>query len=524
MNIHSLSSRVAKLTPASSTATRAASMHRAIRLPLIAALSASLAACAVGPDYSRPAFDFGSTYKEDATPQAGWRPAQPRSADPSQWWTIYNDSVLDGLMTRLNTSNQTIAQAEATYRQAQATLQNARAAYFPTVGASAGLTRSGGGRSGSRSSLDSIDGGSSSSGSNTSNDYSLSGSVSWEPDLWGKVRRTVEAGRAGAEASAGDLAAARLSAQSTLAQNYFELRITDEQKRLLDATVQAYDKSLTLTKNRYAAGVAGRADVVVAQTQLDNARAQEIDLAWQRGQFEHAIAALIGVPPSQFALPLVAFEVNVPEVPAGLPSQLLERRPDVSAAERRAAQANAQIGVAESAWFPDLTLSASGGFQSSQLAQWLTAPARFWSLGPALAATIFDGGARTAQVNAARAAYDAQAAAYRQSALDALREVEDYLIKLKVMNQEQSVRMAALKSARESVTLALNQYKQGLIDYLSVATLQTTALSTESTAITLVGDRLTTSVLLMAALGGGWNGDVVHPLAGTAEKGGGGYK
>jgi NodT family efflux transporter outer membrane factor (OMF) lipoprotein len=507
-----LCSRAARQDLSPATMPRAAGTRSAMRVACVAALCLVLTACAVGPDYSRPAFDFGNAYKEGTTPQAGWQPAQPRSADPSQWWHIYNDTILNGLMTRLNTSNQTVAQAEATYRQALATLQNARAAYFPTVGANAGLTRSGGGKGGGSSSNNAGKSGVSSGGS-VSNDYSLTGSVSWEPDLWGRVRRTVEAGRAGAEASAGDLVAARLSAQSTLAQNYFELRITDEQKRLLDATVDAYDKSLTLTKNRYAAGVAARADVVVAQTQLENARAQEIDLAWQRGQFEHAIASLIGEPPSRFALPAVAFEVDVPDVPAGLPSQLLERRPDVSAAERRAAQANAQIGVAQAAWFPDLTLSASGGFQSSQWAQWLTAPARFWSLGPALAATIFDGGARSAQVEAARAAYDAQAAAYRQSALAALREVEDYLIKLRVMNQEQAVRMAALKSARESVTLALNQYKQGLIDYLSVATLQTTALSTESTAITLVGDRLTTSVLLMAALGGGWDGNVVSPLA-----------
>src|SRR5690606_33309044 len=252
------------------------------------------------------------------------------------------------------------------------------------------------------------------------------------------------ASRAEAEASLADLAGTRLSAQAALTQNYFQLRVLDEQKRLLETTVATYERSLQLTQNRYQAGVAGKSDVSVALAQLEGARAQLVDLEWQRGQFEHAIAVLVGLAPSRFTLPPEPFGQQLPQIPVGMPSQLLERRPDVAAAERRAAAANAQIGVATAAWFPDLVLSADGGFRSGQFAQWLTAPARYWSLGPALALTLFDGGARQAQIDQARAAYDAQAAAYRQTVLGALQEVEDYLIQLRVLEQEQVVQQRAL--------------------------------------------------------------------------------
>ncbi|OZI77991.1 efflux transporter outer membrane subunit [Bordetella genomosp. 12] len=460
-------------------------------LPL--ALAALLAGCAVGPDYQRPDIDVGTAFKDAPQTVPGWQQAQPAdSAVRGQWWSIYGDPVLDGLMQQLNAANQTIAQAEANYRQAQALVGTARAGFFPTVGAASGLTRSGGGTS---------------SGSTTvGNQYSLSGSVSWEPDLWGRVRRELESSRASEAASAADLASTRLSAQAALAQNYLQVRVLDEQKRLLEATVQAYERSLTLTRNRYEAGVAGKADVAVAQTQLESTRAQSLDLDWQRGQYENAIAVLVGKAPSQFSLPAAPFTQRLPQIPPGLPSALLQRRPDVAAAERRAAAANAQIGVATAAWFPDLTLSASGGFRSGQFADWLTAPARFWSLGPALALTIFDGGAREAQIASARAAYDAQAAAYRLSVLTALREVEDYLVQLRVMEQEQQVQRRALESARESMRLTRNQYEAGLVDYLSVAVVEATALSSERNAISLLGNRLIASVQLVAALGGGWEG------------------
>lgn len=472
------------------------------RAGITLALCAALAACAVGPDYQRPALDVGAAYKEGQGEVPGWKRAEPRDdADRGQWWRVYDDATLNGLVDNLNASNQTIAQAEANYRQALGLVRGARAGFFPTVGAGAGLTRSGsgGGSSGSSSA-------SSGGGGNVFNQYSLTGSVSWELDVWGRVRRSVESSEASAAASLADLAATRLSAQAALVQAYLQLRVLDEQKRLLDATVAAYEKSLQLTQNRYNVGVAGQSDVAVARTQVESTRAQSIDLDWQRGQYEHAIAVLMGQAPSHFSLPPAPFSLQLPRIPVGLPSELLERRPDVAAAERRAAAANAQIGVAQAAWFPSLTLSADGGFRNGQFAELLTAPARFWSLGPALALTIFDGGARQAQVEQARASYDAQAAAYRQAALTGLREVEDYLIQLRVMENEQTVQRRALESARESLRLIQNQYKAGLVDYLSVAVVDATALSNERSALSLYGNRLVASVNLIVALGGGWNG------------------
>lgn len=472
------------------------------RAGITLALCAALAACAVGPDYQRPALDVGAAYKEGQGEVPGWKRAEPRDdADRGQWWRVYDDATLNGLVDNLNASNQTIAQAEANYRQALGLVRGARAGFFPTVGAGAGLTRSGsGGGSGGSSSA------SSGGGGNVSNQYSLTGSVSWELDVWGRVRRSVESSEASAAASLADLAATRLSAQAALVQAYLQLRVLDEQKRLLDATVAAYEKSLQLTQNRYNVGVAGQSDVAVARTQVESTRAQSIDLDWQRGQYEHAIAVLMGQAPSHFSLPPAPFSLQLPRIPVGLPSELLERRPDVAAAERRAAAANAQIGVAQAAWFPSLTLSADGGFRNGQFAELLTAPARFWSLGPALALTIFDGGARQAQVEQARASYDAQAAAYRQAALTGLREVEDYLIQLRVMENEQTVQRRALEAARESLRLIQNQYKAGLVDYLSVAVVDATALSNERSALSLYGNRLVASVNLIVALGGGWNG------------------
>ncbi|WP_232312041.1 efflux transporter outer membrane subunit [Achromobacter spanius] len=463
------------------------------------ALCALLGACAVGPDYQRPELDVGASYKEAQGQQQveGWKPAQPRDeADRGKWWLVYGDYTLNALVERLNTSNQTIAQAEANYRQALGLVRAARAGFYPTVGASAGMSRAGAGTGSS----------SSTNGSNVSNQYSVTGSVSWEVDVWGRVRRSTESSEASAAASLADLGATRLSAQAALVQTYFQLRVLDEQKRLLDATVAAYERSLKLTQNRYEVGVAGQADVAVARTQVESTRAQSIDLDWQRGQYEHAIAVLMGQAPSHFSLAPSVFTLQLPQIPVGLPSELLERRPDIAAAERRAAAANAQIGVAQAAWFPSLILSADGGFRNGQFADLLTAPARFWSLGPALALTIFDGGARAAQVEQARASYDSQAAAYRQAALVGLREVEDYLIQLRVMEQEQIVQRRALESARESLRLIQNQYQAGLVDYLSVAVVDATALNSERNALSLLGTRLVASVNLIVALGGGWEG------------------
>jgi NodT family efflux transporter outer membrane factor (OMF) lipoprotein len=481
---------------------------RALRGLATALCCALMSACAVGPDYQRPDIDLGEDYKQrSGQPVAGlkatvgtegWTPARPQDqADRGQWWRFYGDSTLDELMARLNAANQSIAQAEANYRQAQALVQSARSGFFPMIGSNASATRSGAG---------------SGSNSTSGNQYNLGAGVSWEADLWGRIRREVESSRAQADASLADAANVRLSAQSALAQNYFQLRVLDEQKRLLASTVAAYERSLKLTQNRYEAGVVGKSDVTVAEAQLESTRAQLVDLEWQRGQFEHAIAVLVGLAPSRFALAEEqTFTPQIPDIPVGLPSQLLERRPDVAAAERRTAAANAEIGVAQAAWFPDLTLSADGGFRSGQFAQWLTAPARFWSLGPALALTLFDGGARNARLEQTRAAYDAQAAAYRQTVLTALQEVEDYLIQLRVLGQEQVVQRRALTAARESLRLARNQYQAGLIDYLDVATLETGALNSERNALNLVANRLTASVRLIAALGGGWDGLPAQP-------------
>lgn len=475
-----------------------------------------LSACAVGPDYQRPTQDVGEAYKEattatrggaaggdaaDNTPadRQGWVPARPSDQVlRGDWWQLFKDPVLSGLMEALQNANLNIVQAEAQYRQAQALLQSARSGFFPTVGTSASATRSGSGSSDSGSNV-------SFGGNSSNNQYTLSGNVSWEADLWGKVRRTVESSRAGLEASAADVATTRLSMQSTLAQTYFRLRVMDAEQRLLRQTVAAYERSLTTTLNRYEAGVAAQADVAVSRTQLENTRTQLLALDWQRAQLEHAIAVLMGQTPSSFALNTAQILGTVPVIPVGLPSQLLQRRPDVAAAERRTAEANAQIGVAQAAWFPDLTLSAQAGFRSGQWAQWLTAPASFWSLGPALALTIFDGGARQAQVEQARAGYEAQVAGYRQTVLTALREVEDYLVQLHVLGQEQITQGRALASARESLQLTQNQYEAGLIDYLSVVQVETTALSTERAALQLTADRLVASVQLIAALGGGWD-------------------
>ncbi|MEO6985169.1 MAG: efflux transporter outer membrane subunit, partial [Paralcaligenes sp.] len=420
-------------------------------------LAVLLGACAVGPDYRRPSIAVGTNFKETK----GWIQASPSdTALRADWWRSYNDPVLNRLMDDLLAANQNIAQAQAQYRQAQALVQSARAGFFPTLNAGLSTTRSGG--SHSNSSLS----GSDSSGSTQS---SLTGSVSWEPDIWGKIRRTVESGEAGVEASAADLAATRLSMQSTLAQSYFQLRALDAEKRLYDQTLGAYERSLRTTQNRYQAGVAAQADVAAAQTQLENARTQALDLNWQRAQFEHALAVLTGQAPAHFAVAPSQNVGTVPDIPPGLPSQLLERRPDVAGAERRTAQANAQIGVAQAAWFPDLTLSGNAGLTGSQWAAWLSAPMSFWSLGPALALTIFDGGARESKVAQARATYDAQVAAYRLTVLTALQEVENYLVQLHVLGQEQVTQGRALAAARESLRLTENQYKAGLIDYLSVS-------------------------------------------------------
>lgn len=462
---------------------------RRLSLWLAVAASLMLSACAVGPDYRRPAQEVGSAY--GGAPDGQWYPARPEMAVAQGWWHAFGDQTLDDLMARMPRANPDLAQSEAQYRQARAALAASRAALFPTVGASTSVGRG-------------AQGASSAGGPATT--YTMTGSVNWEADLWGRVRRNVEAARASAQASEADLAAMRLSLQSTLAQAYFAVRLSQLQDALLARTLREYSLALEMTRNRLAAGIASPADVAAASAQLDQTRVQRIRLGWQREQQVHAIAVLLGEIPARFRLTDGQGLPAVPGVPAGIPSSLLQHRPDIAAAERRAAQANAQIGVAQAAWFPNLTLSAQGGYSAGAFASWITAPARFWTLGPALAMTIFDGGARSAAVTQARAAYDAQAAAYRKTVLDALREVEDALVQAHDMIDEQAAQDRALTAARETLRQTVNQYQAGLLDYLSVVQAQATALSAEQNALSLRAQRLDVAVQLVAALGGGWPG------------------
>ncbi|BAN48956.1 efflux transporter outer membrane subunit [Metapseudomonas resinovorans] len=474
-------------------------LRRALALALAGLL---LGGCAIGPDYQRPEQSVPVQFKH----AEGWSLASPADlGHRGRWWELYDDATLNELQQRLETSNQTLAQSVAQYRQAQALARGARASFFPSVGLSTGKTRSGQG--GGDSTVRLADGSTvtSSGGGGVSKSYDANLGVNWEVDLWGKLRRQLESDTAGMEASAADLAAARLSLQSELAQNYLQLRVLDAQKRLLEETIAAYQRSLTLTQNQYRAGIVTKADVAQATTQLKTTQAQAIDLKYQRAQLENAIAVLIGVPPAEFSLAEVDSVPALPTIPTLLPSQLLERRPDVASAERQVMSANAQIGVAKSAYFPSLNLSAAGGYRSGSLSDWITTPNRFWSIGPEFAMTLFDGGLIRSQVAQAEASYDQTVAAYRQTVLDSFREAEDYMVQLDVLEEESGVQLEALEAAREALRLVTNQYKAGTLDFNSVVNNQATALNSERTVLTLAGSRLTTSVQLIAALGGGWD-------------------
>jgi len=452
-----------------------------------------LCGCAAGPDYVRPKVEMPKEYKE----AGNWKVAEPRDgASRGKWWEIFGDSRLDALMGNIGVSNQNLQIAAAQFRQAEALARSVRAGMYPTIDGNLSLTRS-------RSPTGAI-GGTTAGRIVTTRAASLS--TSWEADLWGRVSRALESSEASVQASAADLAAARLSIQAELAQSYFQLRVLDMQKQLLDDTAAALQKTLQLTKNRYAVGVAGKVDVVQADTQLKSTQAQAIDVGVQRAQLEHAIAILIGRPPAEFSISPTVLAATMPRIPVGVPSELLERRPDIAAAERRVAAANAQIGMAEAAFFPSLTLSASGGFRSADPSVWLTTPSRFWSIGPAIAQTIFDAGRRRALTDQAIAAYDASVAAYRQTVLAGFQEVEDNLAALRILEQESRVQQDAVRAARESLVLTTNQYKAGTISYLNVAVVQTNQFSNERTAVAILGRQLTAAVQLIKALGGGWHG------------------
>jgi len=464
-----------------------------------------LTACSVGPDYVRPTAVAPPVFKE----MSGWKVARPQDhVSRGKWWEIYGDPSLNALAEQVDLSNENVAVAVAQFKQARALVQAARAAYFPQVTAGASFMRSRssanvGGSNGNNGGISST--GSSSGSSSTTSTFLLPIDVSWDVDVWGKVRRSVEANQAGAQASAADLAAVRLTVQAELAQDYFQLRALDAQKQLLDTTASAFSKTLELTRNRYASGVASRADMLLAETQLKSTQAQAIDVGVQRAQLEHAIAVLIGKPASVVTIPFAPLAAVPPSIPAGVPSELLERRPDIAAAERRIAAANAQIGVAEAAYYPSVTLSASAGFESPDLSHWLSWPNRFWSFGPAISETLYDGGLRRAQTDQAWAVYEANVASYRQTVLTGFQEVEDNLAALRILEEEAKVQGEAVRAAQQSVMITTNQYKAGIASYLEVIVTQAAELSNERTAVTILGNRMTASVLLIKALGGGWH-------------------
>ncbi|MDD1644564.1 MAG: efflux transporter outer membrane subunit [Methylococcaceae bacterium] len=450
-----------------------------------------LNACTVGPDYRRPSSATSTSFKE----LKGWKQAQPRDHElPGKWWEIFKDPYLNKLEEEVDIANQSIAQAEAQYRQAQSMVQTAAAAYFPTATATASVNRF---RAASGQNV---------AVSGVKYLFGAALSAAWEPDLWGSVRRQVESSEASAQASAATLQALRLSTQATLAQNYFQLRALDAQIKLLNDTAETYEKTLKITQNRYAAGIAAKSEIVQAETQLESARAQAINLGVQRTQFEHAIAMLIGKTPAELTIAVAPLNTQLPPIPVSIPSQLLERRPDIAAAERQAAAANAQIGVAKAAYFPTVSLAANNGTQANQFSNLLTSAARYWALGPAaFALPLFDGGARGAQMQQSIDAYDASVAAYRQAVLISFQEVEDNVAALRILEQELQVQNRAVESAQKAVLLTTNQYKAGTVSYLNVMIDQAAALANEKTAVDLQGQRLSAAVLLVKALGGGWN-------------------
>jgi len=475
---------------------------------LCLAVAASLTACAVGPDYQRPSLPEGVSapaFKEGGD----WKAAAPGSVDAGQpWWTAFGDTRLDDLVDEANRANQDVHAAEAQYREAQALVQNARSALFPTLEADASV-----GRAQSQTVL----------GPKLGNSHAWSLQAGWEADIWGRVRRGIESASDNAQASEADLAAARLAVQAEVVSDYILLRVADTQQQLFARTVEAYRKSLQITQSQYRGGVATRADVELANTTLQSTQAQAIDIELARRQAEHAIAVLLGRTPAGFSIPPDSFALTLPQVPAVVPSELLERRPDIASAERRVASANANIGVAQAARYPTLALTATGGFSGSGLGPWFATPDRVWALGAALAGTIFDAGLRASQVEQARAVFDASAATYRKTVLSGFQEVEDNLAALSLLAQERGVQDGAVRSARNAERVTLSQYRAGTAPYLAVITAQALALNNERTALQLQGRQYAANVALIKAIGGGWKaselqaGKGASPIASTNE-------
>ena len=478
-------------------------------------------ACTPGPQYTRPTAAVPPAYKELAPapgPPAEWKASTPQDQTlRGKWWEAFNDSQLNALEERVDVSNQNLKIAEAQYRQARDLIRVNRSRLYPTVSAGPNIAAE---------QLSHNAPSPSPKAGDTLGDYVLPFDLSYEIDAWGRIRKTIEIARTSAQASAADLETARLSIHAELAADYFALRGLDAQKELLDSTVANFQKALDLTTNRYNGGLAARVEVAQAETQLESTQAQAIDVGVQRAQFEHAIAALVGEPASTFSIPPTPLKAPPPAIPAGVPSDLLQRRPDIAANERRVAAANANIGLAETAFYPTLTLSAAAGIEGSNPTNWFAWPSHFFAVGPALLETLFDAGRRRAYTDQAWAGYDANVAAYRQTVLTAFQEVEDNLAGLRILEAESAKQAQAVQSAERSLALSTNRYKGGLVTYLEVITAQSAALANERTAVDILTRRLNSTVLLIKALGGGWDVSKLPQLTGpstpasTAKTGG----
>ena len=469
---------------------------------LLAVVVFQTSGCTVGPKYRRPLAAVPPMYKE----VGNWKPAQPNDQNlGGNWWTVFQDPQLDALELQVNVSNQNLRAAEAQYRQARAVVRYNQADYYPSVtaGISATRTRVSAHRPPPSSIFDGI----------TYNDFSLPLDFSYQLDVWGRVRRTVESSREQAQASAADLATVNLSIHADLAIDYFLARSLDAEEQLLNSTVTQYEQALELIETRFAGGIASDVEVQQAKTQLETTRAQAIDVAVARSQYEHAVAILVGKPPAEFSLTPLPLTAPPPNIPVSMPSELLERRPDIAAAERRVASANAQIGVAKSAYYPLINLGATGGFESSSITTLLNGPSGLWSLGFAAAQTIFDGGRRRATSDQAIAAYDQSVANYRQTVLTGFQQVEDNVAALRILEHEAQTQDRAVGAAQKYLDLAITRYKGGVTSYLEVTTAQSASLSDQVTAVNLLGRRMVDSVLLIQALGGGWDRSALpeHP-------------
>jgi NodT family efflux transporter outer membrane factor (OMF) lipoprotein len=468
--------------------------RQALWLGVLFAAVIQFSGCTVGPNYHTPAVQAPPAYKE----AENWKPAQPNDQNlGGTWWTMFQDPQLDSLELQLNVSNQNLKAAEAQFRQARAVLRYSRADYYPTVtvGPSATRTRISSNRPPLSSTFDGV----------TYNDFVMPFDFSYQVDVWGRVRRTVESNREQAQASAADLATVNLSMHADLALDYFQARSLDAEEQLLNSTVKQYEQALQLTQSQFRGGIASEVEVKQAMTQLQTVRAEAIDVGVLRAQYEHAVAILLGKPPAEFSLAPLPLTAPPPSIPVSVPSELLERRPDIAAAERRVAAANAQIGVAKSAYYPQISLGGSGGFESSSITTLLTGPSGLWSLGGSAVMTVFDAGRRRSLTDQALAAYDYQVATYRQNVLTGFQQVEDNLAAVRILENEAKVQDEAVVAAQGSLALSIKRYKGGVTSYLEVITAQNAALTDEVTAVNILGRRMASTVLLIQALGGGWD-------------------